>query len=74
MMGTHHGAFEREAECGLSRSTAVVRHVGLLDSPPGSYSVGCAFRRSKRGDADSVGLIRDRASCAALLRSISASA
>jgi hypothetical protein len=60
---------KRDAECGLARSTAIVRHIGLLDSPPGSYSVGCGFRRSKRGDADSVGLIRDRAWCAALLRS-----
>jgi hypothetical protein len=60
---------KRDAECGLARSTAIVRHIGLVDSPPGSYSVGCGFRRSKRGDADSVGLIRDRAWCAALLRS-----
>ncbi len=58
----------RGVECGLARSTAIVRHIGLLDSPPGSYSVGCAFRRPKRGDADSVMPVRDRAWCAALLR------
>jgi hypothetical protein len=58
-----------EQERALARSGAVIRHLRLLDSPPGSYSVGCAFRRSTRADADSVTLIRDRAWCAALLRS-----
>ena len=58
----------RDNECGLAKSTAVVRHVRLVDSSSGSYSVGCWFRGSKRADAHAVRLIRDRAWCAALLR------
>ena len=58
----------RGDENGLAKTTAVVRHVRLLDSSSGAYSVGCSFRRPKRADSHGVNLIRDRAWCAALLR------
>jgi len=62
-----HVELLRDQERALARTDAVIRHLHLLDSPAGAYSVGCAFRRA-RVESDSIGLIRDRAWCAALLR------
>jgi hypothetical protein len=64
-----HVELFRDQQRALARSGAVIRHLRLLDAPAGSYSVGCAFRHVVRPESDSIELIRDRAWCAALLRS-----
>lgn len=62
--------FSRQEEVVLTGITATVRHLEVSDTSPGWYWVGCEIRpqRTPR-TAERVVLIRDRAWCAALLRS-----
>jgi hypothetical protein len=59
-----------EQEVVLTGVTAIVRHLGVSDSSPGCYRVGCEIRPKRiPGTAEHIVQIRDRAWCAALLRS-----